>query len=58
VPAHVRAVDGGVEVVLPGGEEAVAPGQACVFYDPVDGTRVLGGGWIMRGERNVAAAAE
>jgi tRNA-specific 2-thiouridylase len=58
VPAHVRAVDGGAEVVLPGGEEAVAPGQACVFYDPADGTRVFGGGWIVRGERNVAAAAE
>ena len=24
-------------------EEAIAPGQACVFYD---GSRVLGGGWI------------
>jgi tRNA-specific 2-thiouridylase len=29
-------------------EEGVAPGQACVFYDP-DGSRVLGGGWITRG---------
>lgn len=28
-------------------EEGVAPGQACVFYDP-DGSRVLGGGWITR----------
>jgi tRNA-specific 2-thiouridylase len=28
-------------------EEGVAPGQACVFYDPNDnGDRVLGGGWI------------
>ncbi len=34
-------------VVLDEGEEGVAPGQACVFYDPeTDGSRVLGGGWI------------
>ncbi len=29
-------------------EEGVAPGQACVFY-ATEGTRVLGGGWIVRG---------
>ena len=29
-------------------EEGVAPGQACVFYDP-ESSRVLGGGWITRG---------
>ena len=33
------------EVELLEGEEAVAPGQACVFYEEA-GTRVLGGGWI------------
>jgi len=27
-------------------EDGVAPGQACVFYAPNHGTRVLGGGWI------------
>lgn len=32
-------------VVLDQPEGAVAPGQACVFYD---GERVLGGGWIVR----------
>jgi len=37
--------EGGAVVELPEGESAVAPGQACVFYD---GTRVLGGGWIAR----------
>ena len=37
----------GADVDLPEGESAVAPGQACVFYD---GTRVLGGGWIARSE--------
>ncbi|HEY3636702.1 MAG TPA: tRNA 2-thiouridine(34) synthase MnmA [Rhizomicrobium sp.] len=39
--------DGGALVELPAGETAVAPGQACVFYD---GTRVLGGGWIAKAE--------
>ncbi|MBV8976834.1 MAG: tRNA 2-thiouridine(34) synthase MnmA [Alphaproteobacteria bacterium] len=34
-----------VELLAP--EEAVAPGQACVFYD---GSRVLGGGWIAKAE--------
>ena len=34
-------------VVFDDGEEGVAPGQACVFYDAEDGgSRVLGGGWI------------
>ena len=35
-----------VELLTP--EEGVSPGQACVFYDP-DGSRVYGGGWIVRG---------
>lgn len=41
--------DGTVRVVLCDGEEGVATGQACVFYD--DGgqaARVLGGGWIAK----------
>jgi tRNA-specific 2-thiouridylase len=32
-------------VELIAAEEGIAPGQACVFYDP-DSSRVLGGGWI------------
>jgi tRNA-uridine 2-sulfurtransferase len=36
---------GMAKVVLKGSQGAVAPGQACVFYD---GERVMGGGWIMR----------
>jgi tRNA-specific 2-thiouridylase len=44
---------GTAEVVLDEGEDAAAPGQACVFYEE-NGTRVLGGGWIVRG---VPAAA-
>jgi tRNA-specific 2-thiouridylase len=35
-----------VELLDP--EEGVAPGQACVVYAP-EGSRVLGGGWIVRG---------
>ena len=43
-PATVAlTADGGALVTLDLPEEAVAPGQACVFYD---GDRVLGGGWI------------
>lgn len=40
-------VDGNVRVTLDEGEEGVAPGQACVFYDGPDApARILGGGWI------------
>ena len=38
-----------VELALP--EDAIAPGQACVFYD---GSRVLGGGWIKAREQAAA----
>lgn len=50
-PARIRPANGSapgaaeVELLTP--EEGVAPGQACVFYDP-EGSRVLGGGWIGR----------
>jgi tRNA-specific 2-thiouridylase len=37
------------EVELIVAEEGVSPGQACVFYAP-DSTRVLGGGWIWKGQ--------
>jgi tRNA-uridine 2-sulfurtransferase len=44
--ATVRTLGAGrAEVNLDDPQGAVAPGQACVFYD---GERVLGGGWIMR----------
>ena len=49
VPAHLHPTGPGrARVELTGAEEGVAPGQACVFYAP-EGTRVLGGGWIVRG---------
>ncbi len=38
--------DGAVAVVFHEGEEGVAPGQACVLYDPADPDRLLGGGFI------------
>ena len=48
VAARVEpSTSGGATVVLHDAEEGVAPGQACVFYDP-EGSRVLGGGWITR----------
>lgn len=48
-PAVIHPTDDAtamVELLEP--EEGVAPGQACVFYDP-SGSRILGGGWIWRG---------
>jgi tRNA-specific 2-thiouridylase len=43
---------GRAEVVFAEPQGAIAPGQACVFYD---GSRVLGGGWIEREEMSAAA---
>ncbi len=45
-PAVLEVSAEGVFVLLAEGEEGVAPGQACVFYDAPDHDRVLGGGWI------------
>jgi tRNA-specific 2-thiouridylase len=54
VPARVEAGEGGTaSVELAEAEEAIAPGQACVFYK---GDRVLGGGWIAPAEIALAAA--
>jgi len=56
VPARVVPHDDGrATVEIAGGEEGVAPGQACVFYAE-DGSRVLGGGWIARAEPVRSAA--
>lgn len=45
-PADVElSGDGSATVRLHDGEDAIAPGQACVFYE-TGGTRMLGGGWI------------
>jgi tRNA-specific 2-thiouridylase len=54
VAARVFAgADGCAEVELPDGESAVAPGQGAVFYA---GTRVLGGGWIVKSQPAARAA--
>jgi tRNA-uridine 2-sulfurtransferase len=46
-PAILVRGDDGFEVELAGGEEGVAPGQACVLYDAGSGqARMLGGGFI------------
>jgi tRNA-specific 2-thiouridylase len=61
-PATLTRRADGFEVELAGGEEGVAPGQACVLYDSADGqARMLGGGFIRsavsQGEIDVAAAS-
>jgi len=54
-PAWLSLTRGGIEVELTGGEEGVAPGQACVFYVSADGeARMLGGGFIRSAEAAVA----
>jgi tRNA-specific 2-thiouridylase len=51
-PAWLQRRDGRVEVELAHGEDGVAPGQACVFYEAADGeARVLGGGFITAAPR-------
>jgi tRNA-specific 2-thiouridylase len=56
VPARLTlGADRGAGVELLSPEDAIAPGQACVFYER-NGTRVLGGGWIARIEAAQEAA--
>jgi tRNA-specific 2-thiouridylase len=55
VPARAAVSGDAAEVAVTAGEEAVAPGQACVFYDE-RGSRLLGGGWIVSTTRLSAAA--
>jgi tRNA-specific 2-thiouridylase len=56
VPARVTLQGGATaEVEILSGEDAVAPGQACVFYED-GGSRVLGGGWIISTQPVSAAA--
>jgi tRNA-specific 2-thiouridylase len=57
-PAWLSAGHSGIEVELIDGEEGVAPGQACVFYDSADGgARTLGGGFIRSTEAAVTSHA-
>jgi tRNA-specific 2-thiouridylase len=58
-PAWLSVTRNGIEIELTGGEEGVAPGQACVFYDAADGeARVLGGGFIRSAEAAVTVRRE
>ncbi|UXM95894.1 tRNA 2-thiouridine(34) synthase MnmA [Bartonella sp. HY329] len=55
-PAILRYENGEFVVELLEGESGVAPGQACVVYDNEDnGSRVLGGGFIARSQREAQA---
>jgi tRNA-specific 2-thiouridylase len=57
-PAVLRRDGAGVVVEIVEGEEGVAPGQACVFYDgDCAGARVLGGGTILRQDTGRFAAS-
>jgi tRNA-specific 2-thiouridylase len=48
-PAELRLGESGtLGVVFDAPEEAIAPGQACVFYEASDPDRLLGGGFIAR----------
>lgn len=58
VPARLRLLEKVAEVVFAEGQDGVAPGQACVFYDSVEESRVLGGGFIAEALRPNALAAE
>jgi len=51
VPGRLALVDNEPRLVFEVLEEGVAPGQACVLYDPADPERVLGGGFIVATER-------
>jgi tRNA-specific 2-thiouridylase len=58
-PAWLRQGARGVEVELVAGEDGVAPGQACVFYDAEEGqARVLGGGIIQSAVARAQGAPE
>ena len=46
VPARLVMQDGEPAVVFETPDEGVSPGQACVLYDAVTPSRVLGGGFI------------
>ncbi|HUO12680.1 MAG TPA: tRNA 2-thiouridine(34) synthase MnmA [Caulobacteraceae bacterium] len=46
VAGRLVVMDGAPGVAFDAPEEGVAPGQACVLYDPMRPSRVLGGGFI------------
>lgn len=59
IEAMLRVVEGAAVVDLIDGESGVAPGQACVLYaDDGQHSRVLGGGFIARSEREATAESQ
>jgi tRNA-specific 2-thiouridylase len=48
IPGRLAILGGAPGVAFDAPEEGVAPGQACVLYDPAAPSRVLGGGFIAR----------
>jgi tRNA-specific 2-thiouridylase len=55
--AWLSQTPSGAEIELADGEDGVSPGQACVFYDSVQGqARVLGGGFIRAAAATARAA--
>jgi tRNA-specific 2-thiouridylase len=48
VAGRLAMIDGAPGVAFDAAEEGVAPGQACVLYDPAAPSRLLGGGFIAR----------
>jgi len=48
ISGRLAMIDGAPGVAFDTPEEGVAPGQACVLYDPETPSRVLGGGFIAR----------
>ncbi|MFI4934498.1 MAG: tRNA 2-thiouridine(34) synthase MnmA [Caulobacterales bacterium] len=50
-PGRLAMIEGAPGVIFDTPEEGVAPGQACVLYDPARPSRVLGGGFITAAQR-------
>lgn len=57
-PATLSFDDGALKVNLLDGEDGIAAGQACVFYDGGGNARVLGGGWIVRAVKSAGMGRE
>jgi len=51
VAGRLALDEGEMTVAFDTAEDSVAPGQACVLYDPAEPARVLGGGFIARAVR-------